>query len=315
MTEKKPKRKVERRSVMKVINVQPPRPSDDLFNPFAEAKAAEAPTTHHLPPTTYLPPATPIAPERDFVRVPNSVVRDALPSGLFKGESKKTYDALYQRTRGAVVPRRMLRATLSEVMAWADVSHNTLKAHLKHLARVGLVRVHYVRGDNTGAEYEVLTPEEAPPTTHQPQTTHQLATSQNLAPPTSQNLVLGGGGQTVDFKELPGSPKTKINTSTLDDDEPMPLLRSRVGKPMPKTEAVLLALLDTLEARTGGDISSHDALLAHVLTRKLQPRSNAAQRRPTDETFTPPPVTEYSEEELTELRKIEAEIRAELKGR
>lgn len=38
----------------------------------------------------------------------------------------------------------------------------------------------------------------------------------------------------------------------------MPTLYARVGKPMPKTEAVLLSLLDTLEART--DVSSPDSL-------------------------------------------------------
>jgi hypothetical protein len=42
MTEKKLKAKVVRRTVQKVINVQPPRPSEGLFNPFAEAKAAES---------------------------------------------------------------------------------------------------------------------------------------------------------------------------------------------------------------------------------------------------------------------------------
>jgi hypothetical protein len=205
--------------------VKPPSPDHPIFNLIGPAIAAEtmvgSPTTHHPPPTdhpptTYQPPPTTqsVAPVRDFVRVPNSVVRDALPAGLFKGESKKTYDALYQRTRGAVLPRRAIRATLAEVMAWAGVSHNTLKAHLKHLARVGLVEVHYVRGDNTGAEYEVFTPEEVPPTTHHPQTTHLPASSHNLAPPTTQNLVLGGGGQTLDAQRISEPDKTSFNTNT-----------------------------------------------------------------------------------------------------
>src|SRR5688500_14057167 len=50
MTDKKLKRKVERRPVAKVINVQPPRPAEGLFNPFAEAKAAErASAESHTP--------------------------------------------------------------------------------------------------------------------------------------------------------------------------------------------------------------------------------------------------------------------------
>src|ERR1041384_2515818 len=34
-----------------------------------------------------------IAPERDFHRTANSITREAIPSGLFKGQSKKLYDA------------------------------------------------------------------------------------------------------------------------------------------------------------------------------------------------------------------------------
>jgi len=200
--------------------VKPPSPDHPIFNLIGPAKAAETPGTHHPPPTTDQPPtAQPVAPSRDYVRVPNSVVRDALPAGLFKGESKKTYDALYQRTRGSVVPKRMTRATLADIMAWAGVSHNTLKAHLKHLSRVGLVKVHYVRGDNTGAGYEVFTPEEASPTTHQPPTGHPQPSSQNLAPPTSQNLVLGGGGQTIDFQKVEQADKTSFKTNTERDDD------------------------------------------------------------------------------------------------
>jgi hypothetical protein len=79
---------------------------------------------------------------------------------------------------------------------------------------------------------------------------------------------------------------------------------------MPKTEAVLLALLDTLEARTS--VSSPDSLLAHVLTQKLSPRGKAPQRRPSEGESQPPAVTQFSDEELAELRQIEADIRDEL---
>jgi hypothetical protein len=261
--------------------------SDDhpIHSLIGPAKAAET-TTHQLPPTGHPPPTTqPIAPARDFVRVPNSVVRDALPARMFKGESKKTYDALYQRTRGAIVPRRQVRATLSEVEAWAGVSHNTLKAHLKHLDRVGLVRVHYVRGDNTGAEYEVFMPEEAPPTTHQPETTHPPASAQILVPPTSQILVLGGGSQAVEESITSDDSKTssKTNTEQSDDDEAFgPLvakLRKAVkditGKESTAAEAARWAeLADLLDAelriaagRT--NVSSVPAFLTEHLRRRL----------------------------------------------
>ena len=252
----------------------PDHPVMEIFR-----QAQQPPTTHH-PPTTDQPPPTtrPVAPERDFVRVPNSVVRDALTAGLFKGESKKTYDALYQRTRGGIVPRRSIRATLAEVMAWSNVSHNTLKAHLRHLSSVGLLKVHYVRGDNTGAEYEVLTPEEAPPTTHHPPSSHQPPSSQNLVPPTTQNLVLGGGGQDVESKDSYDPPKTsfKTNTERSDDDEAFAALRevereltgrSAGANQWREVAEVLATELRIAAART--TVSSVPAFLAEHLRRRL----------------------------------------------
>lgn len=305
MTKREPKQKLQ-------VPTRAPRAKGDMFQNLRRPEEVESisveelvapadvapspPTTHHPPPTTHLPPTTrPVAPERDFMRVPNSVVRDALPAGYFKGESKKTYDALYQRTRGAIMPRRTVRATLAEVMAWADVSHNTLKAHLKHLARVGLVRVHYVRGDNTGAEYEILTPEEAPPTTHHPPATHQPPTSQNLAPPTSQNLVLGGGGQLVEDKGLAEADKTSFKTNTeKNDDEAFALLLARLrkavkdltGKEPSVADAArwgeLAELLDAelrIAAGRTGSISSVPAFFTEHLRRRLWKK----ERRQLDE--------------------------------
>src|SRR5215207_8888115 len=56
------------------------------------------------------PKPSPIAPERNFNKRANSLEHSALPSGLFPGASKKIYDALYVRTRGAVVPARTVQA-------------------------------------------------------------------------------------------------------------------------------------------------------------------------------------------------------------
>jgi hypothetical protein len=258
----------------------PPDPDHPIFSligPARDAETAQSPTTHHPPPTTQPSGEHSVAPARDFVRVPNSVVRDALPAGLFKGESKKTYDALYQRTRGAVVPRRMMRATLSDVMAWADVSHNTLKTHIKHLSRVGLITVHYVRGDNTGAEYEIFTPEEAskgvqPPTTH-----HPPPTNHNLGPPTTQNLVGGGWGKTPDSKGTYADHHTSFKTNTEnDDDEALAALRALERELTGKSSSasqwrevteVLVAELKIAAART--TVSSVPAFLAEHLRRRL----------------------------------------------
>lgn len=286
-----------------------PSPDHPIFNLIGPAKAAQieagSPTTHH-PPSTDQPPPTsqPVAPVRDFVRVPNSVVRDALPAGLFKGESKKTYDALYQRTRGAVVPRRMIRATLAEVMAWAGVSHNTLKSHLKHLARIELLKIHYVRGDNTGAEYEVFTPEEAPPTTHHPQTHHPPPSDHNLAPPTSQNLVLGGGGQVIDSQQAKDVNKTfsKTNTEQNTDDEAF---------------ANFLAALRTANREvTGKEPSASDAARWEELAELLVTELKIAAGRTPSVSNVPAFLTEHLRRRLwkKDKRQIEAESEA-IKGR
>ena len=329
MTETKPKRKpkLELRDPAKPLSEPEARPLDPnhpaarIFSQVAaltgEQQKPETTTTHQPPPTDQPPPTSQaIAPERDFTRVANSIVRNAVPSGLFRGESKKLYDAIYHRTRGAVVPRRKIRATQAELMEWARVSHNTLKSHLKHLSRVGLLKIHYVRGDNTGAEYEVFLPEEAaPPTTHHPPTSHQLTTSQNLAPPTSQNLVLGGGGQVSIESTTSGDSKTsfKTNTERSDDDDAAlaglseslkSVTKEITGKDLSAAEKerwrevadVLVAELKIAAART--TVSSVPAFLAEHLRRRLwkidKKQAHAEGRELPDETVSQTPSVDAS---------------------
>jgi hypothetical protein len=115
----KPKRKiVERREAgIKAMPAPPPRtlpqdhPARSMFRQVAEAEKNQAeilttPTTPTTTPTTATTPSTtpttPVAPTRDFSRVPNSIVREAIPAGYFTGKSKQIYDCLYAMTRGAV---------------------------------------------------------------------------------------------------------------------------------------------------------------------------------------------------------------------
>src|SRR5688500_19656198 len=49
-----------------------------------------------------IPDQASVAPTRDFNKRANSIDRDAMPKGHFPGTSYKLYNALYQRTRGAV---------------------------------------------------------------------------------------------------------------------------------------------------------------------------------------------------------------------
>lgn len=247
-----------------------------------ESESRPAPPTDH-PPTTHRPPTNqPIAPERNFSRVPNSIALSAIPSGLFRGESKKLYDALYQRTRGAVVPRRAIRATQSELMSWANISLNTLKAHVRHLSSVGLLKVHYRRGESTGADYEVFTLEDRPPTNHPP-TTQRPVTSQNMGSPTHQNLVLGGGSQVIEESTVAESPKTSFKTKegSSDDDSHLRTFlaklvqaeRELTGKVSTSSEKweelaeVIVSELRIAAART--TISNVPAFLAEHLRRRL----------------------------------------------
>ncbi|HEY0405309.1 MAG TPA: hypothetical protein VGC89_06260, partial [Pyrinomonadaceae bacterium] len=228
MADKK-KAKVSKRPAGLVIAPPTPRPAspdDPSLKLFREAKEAQERQDAHLlpPPTTsYHQPSLSnqetAAPRRDFARVANSINRDALPAGLFKGTSKKLYDALYQRTRGAITPLREVKARQSDLMNWAGVSHNTLRAHLRHLESVGLVITKWELGDNNGAIYEVLIPEElslAPSTNLPPP---PPTTNQKLGGPSTQFLVVGGGGQVVEESTVYAVPKTLIKTNTEHDDD------------------------------------------------------------------------------------------------
>lgn len=254
---------------------------------------------------------TPVAPVRDYMKVANSIHREAAPAGLFKGKGKLIYDYLYSRTRGAVVPTRTVQASWREIMKAASIgSDKTLREQLKLLRAAGLVTWEWSEGSQGGSVYTVYLPEEATGTSGTPGTASTSGTSGQILPPVPPaESTAGTGSLNPSYQRTSDDPKTSFKTTTNTDDEGMPLLRARIGK-APKTEAVLLSLLDTLEART--DVSSPDALLAHVLTKKLAPRSNAAQRRPSDEQFRGGRVEiEVTAEDLAEYEKNRAELEGE----
>jgi hypothetical protein len=123
-----------------------------------------------------------IAPERNFQKVPNSIVNVAIPAGIFKGKSKLLYDVLYAMTRGAVVPRRTARARKTELMKKAGIgSRVTFDSNMQHLIAVGLVREKILIGEHDGNEFEVYTVEEVG-------TLPSLTSVSSLTSP-SQNLV------------------------------------------------------------------------------------------------------------------------------
>ena len=103
----------------------------------------------------------PIAPERDFTRVANSIIRDAVAGGHFTGKSKQLYDYLYLRTRGAIKPTRTVSLTKPEMMKGSGIgAEKTLLKNVAHLKSIGLIKVDYTDGSHRGNNYEVMLPEE-----------------------------------------------------------------------------------------------------------------------------------------------------------
>ncbi|HEY0078975.1 MAG TPA: hypothetical protein VGB73_10045 [Pyrinomonadaceae bacterium] len=119
-------------------------------------------TPSRIPAQGRLTTRSEISPKRDFTKTPNSVVRDALRSGLFRGKSKQIYDFLYSKTRGAIIPRLSVQLTRTEIMKGSHVgSTHTLRDNLRHLKSVGLVKWEEKAGEQDGNEYFVYQPEEA----------------------------------------------------------------------------------------------------------------------------------------------------------
>jgi hypothetical protein len=102
-----------------------------------------------------------VAPTRDFMRVANSITREAVPAGVFAGKAKQLYDYLYSLTRGAIAPTRSVRLPREKLMEGADIgSIITLRANLQRLQVSGLVEVRPIVGEHEGNEYTIFLPEE-----------------------------------------------------------------------------------------------------------------------------------------------------------
>ena len=296
------KREIPLRTAGEKVSASPERPSQRLFaevkqqlneelnKSVIENKADSIPpptTPYHRPP----PPTTTdksVSPERDFTKVANSINRDVMPSGLFKGTSKNTYDALYQKTRGAIRPIRAVKAVQSDLLIWTGLSHNTLRTHLKHLQAIGLLKIHYKLGDNHGADYEVFLPEEVPQIIPPPTPLHHLPSpTQLLGGGTPQKLVGGGGGfMPVNVGDELSS-KTSLKTEEGNDDDEGAALsalrevfaqasRKIIGSGLLKNQQdnwkelaqILVMELEIAAARTDS-ISNVPAFLTEHLRRRL----------------------------------------------
>jgi len=261
-----------------------------------KAESPPVTTTHHSPPVTTTPPtASPRteeqrpshAPARDFNRRANSIEREALPQGLFPGSSKKIYDALYLRTRGANPPRARVRASRRDFLDWTDIRNiKTVDGHLRYLMGVGLIVRHWELGSTEGSQYEVRLPEELPGVTTSHHQSPPVTITQLLGSGNSQFSGSGGEGQAVDFTTGSGGGKTssfKTNTERADDEafaELVILLRQAsrevTGKESSATESgrwkevaeLLVTELKVAASRT--TVTSAPAFLAEHLRRRLR---------------------------------------------
>jgi hypothetical protein len=143
-------------------------PHEDLIHPETPTESmpsqtSQASTTTHTGQTSHTASQDmpPVAPQRDYSKVANSINRQALPSGVFKGKSKQLYDCLYSLTRGAVVPSRTVRISRPKLMKKAHIGARvTFDSNISHLLNVGLIMIRQIVGEHEGNEYEVFLPEE-----------------------------------------------------------------------------------------------------------------------------------------------------------
>lgn len=285
------------------------------------------PTKSYIKAKSKVDARSPVAPEKDFTKVANSIAREAVPSGLFKGMSKNTYDALYLKTRGAINPVRSIRATKPDLMRWAGISDVTLDRHLKYLRTVGLIRVEFIIGSHEGNLYEVRIPEELEeiqtnPTNPTNPTNHNIPTNVGYHIPTNIGYV--GWGNTVEDKQLKDAPKTSLKTNTENDDEPfgemndvlINICQKVSGKTPQKGDrakwkelAELLSMELEIAATRTNSISSVPAFLTEHLRRRLNsktdmPKSKISKSLPMGKTQ-PAEVESFVAEPLTnESREV-----------
>lgn len=107
-----------------------------------------------------------ISPQKDYQKVPNSITREAIPAGMFKGKSKVVYDYLWSQTRGSIKPARIFKVSRRQIKEKTAIgSMVTIDAALSHLQSVGLLRKVSAIGSATGNEYEIFAPDELPSST------------------------------------------------------------------------------------------------------------------------------------------------------
>ena len=194
----------------------PPRPSRPSSPPTLSTESRPSNTGEVL-----ASQRTSIAPSRDFMRVANSITREAVPGGLFAGKAKQLYDYLYSKTRGAVIPRMSVRLTKRELMRGADINTEvTLRSNLNRLRTIGLVETLEMRGVHGGNEYTIYIPDEILSATGSRPSRDSRASISSQKLEGLEGLETRGsrGGINIDIADSSPDVNTLLKITTDDDD-------------------------------------------------------------------------------------------------
>ena len=181
---------------------------------------------------------TEVSPIRDFQKIPNSITRDAVPAGMFRGKSKLVYDLLWSKSRGKVNPARTVKISRREIKKETAIgSLVTVDAALNHLQSIGLIQIIHSIGSLSGNQYEIFAPDELPSTPSTPSPTQKM---DELDIPESSNTR---STQTEENKDSYNNAKTFFKDFlNLDDD-----LRE-----------ILIMLTDASKRTTGKGLTKKD---------------------------------------------------------
>lgn len=269
-------------------------------------------------------PATEISPIKDFQKVPNSVTREVLAQGYFKGKSKQVWDYLWSISRGAIQPTRFVRKSRKEIKSGSGIgSMVTVDAAIEHLEQFGLIKVERAVGSLIGNKYEIFTPEEIRSSnTSISSISSPIQKLDNLVLPETSNTRTT---QQIENKEVYELAKTSLKTNTKNDDEAFAAMIENLAKAFEKTSGkvprksdseklkelseLLVMELEIAAARTKS-VTNAPAFLTEHLRRRLMPAkkeaaksksnkpSQVGKQQPTDEieTYQAEPLTKEGRE-------------------
>jgi hypothetical protein len=233
-----------------------------------------------------------ISPVKDYQKIPNSITRDALPTGIFKGKSKLVYDYLWSRSRGAIKPSRVVKVSRRQIKEKTAIgSMVTVDAALAQLQAVGLIGKVSAVGSASGNNYEIFAPDELPSS---PSITSTSKIYQNLDVLDELKNSSSSTTQIVENTELYKRTKTLFKDfEPFDDDSPVyeafKLLESRAkrhtGRALTRNDwksfldliRMFVDETDLAVSRTT-QVSSYLALGTENLQRRLYPKKQPKQK-------------------------------------